>query len=80
MNDFPINWLRQTAAAELFAAEKALARSKCLLAEHELRVAAKREKGVIGPNSQRLLDVMRKTYELQVQHVATLKREIKRGY
>lgn len=63
--------------------EKMLPKAQNLVAEgaqriraQEARVAVLEQKGAIGEQSKKLLAIMKQTQELQIGHVALLKREL----
>lgn len=57
-------------------AERLVARGAERLRAQEARVVALKNKGLLEEHSRKLLQIMKQTQELQVEHVELLKREL----
>lgn len=57
-------------------AERHVARGAERIRAQEARVACLQHKGTVGDQSEKLLAIMKQTQELQIEHVALLKREL----
>lgn len=67
---------QQTLERMLPEAEKAVARGEELIRTQEARIACFRDQGALAAQSKKLLGIMKQTQELQIQHVALLRREL----